>query len=125
MLTVRAWRVIDAVLGDASVVDIQCYGMTPLVEHADRLRNRALALINAYPPQELEQDGWPPEDSHFDIPLDADDVALIVTQLGDAIELTKEILAEDDLDPDSRADQEAELVMLPQVLDEVVDAYGS
>lgn len=125
MLTVRTWQIIDAVLENAAVVDRQCYGDTPLIRHVERLSARRSALLDAYPSQNLEQDGWPPENSLFDIALDASDVAFIATQLCDAIEITTQILAENDLHPEVRTEQEADEVALRAALAEFTETYGS
>lgn len=108
-IAVGAWLVLDAVLDNAIAVAVQSGESDDVIERASRLRERGWQASAAHPLSGRGSVGWPPEDAGLALGLTAVDRRFLRTQIDDAIDVTRRLLASPELPPVVRLEQQDSL----------------
>ena len=103
-IPVPVWRTVDGTLDNVAAVELIA-GDLAVEAHATALREAGWAAMSHHPERHPES-GWPPEEAELRIELSAADEDFIRQALEDGQRMTLQILAEPDLEPSVRQEQE-------------------
>lgn len=108
-MTSEVWQTISSVLENFRVCTVQGEGPTDESDLALALQQRGWDLAERHPLSSSDFRGWPPGDAPFLIELTPAEWRFVATRVDAGIAITRQILAETDLHPSVRAEQEASL----------------